>query len=309
MRLLAPIPVDRRPRRFVQLLAGLLLYGATMGMMVRAVLGLDPWDVFHQGVTAWINHWIPLSYGAVITIVSVVVLLLWIPLRQRPGIGTVLNVLLIGPAADLTLWLVPEPEVLLLWIPLRQRPDIGTIANAAIIGFTTDATLAVLPTFTNLPTRIALMTMAIVGNAVAGALYIGAGLGPGPRDGLMTGLVARGVGSIRVVRTTIELTVLAVGWILGGVVGVGTVLYALAIGPLLHLLLPRLMVKSAVPQTVRVNRVPEAVGAGPSVAAGEVRGAAVVAAGQGDPNPHPRPEFHDPVAVDPDQIWEDGEGR
>jgi len=271
MRLLAPIPVDRRPRRFVQLLAGLLLYGATMGMMVRAVLGLDPWDVFHQGVTAWINHWIPLSYGAVITIVSVVVLLLWIPLRQRPGIGT--------------------------------------IANAAIIGFTTDATLAVLPTFTNLPTRIALMTVAIVGNAVAGALYIGAGLGPGPRDGLMTGLVARGVGSIRVVRTTIELTVLAVGWILGGVVGVGTVLYALAIGPLLHLLLPRLMVKSAVPQTVRVNRVPEAVGAGPSVAAGEVRGAAVVAAGQGDPNPHPRPEFHDPVAVDPDQIWEDGEGR
>ena len=271
MRLLAPIPVDRRPRRFVQLLAGLLLYGATMGMMVRAVLGLDPWDVFHQGVTAWINHWIPLSYGAVITIVSVVVLLLWIPLRQRPGIGT--------------------------------------IANAAIIGFTTDATLAVLPTFTNLPTRIALMTMAIVGNAVAGALYIGAGLGPGPRDGLMTGLVARGVGSIRVVRTTIELTVLAVGWILGGVVGVGTVLYALAIGPLLHLLLPRLMVKSAVPQTVRVNRVPEAVGAGPSGAAGEVRGAAVVAAGQGDPNPHPRPEFHDPVAVDPDQIWEDGEGR
>jgi uncharacterized membrane protein YczE len=271
MRLLAPIPVDRRPRRFVQLLAGLLLYGATMGMMVRAVLGLDPWDVFHQGVTAWINHWIPLSYGAVITIVSVVVLLLWIPLRQRPGIGT--------------------------------------IANAAIIGFTTDATLAVLPTFTNLPTRIALMTVAIVGNAVAGALYIGAGLGPGPRDGLMTGLVARGVGSIRVVRTTIELTVLAVGWILGGVVGVGTVLYALAIGPLLHLLLPRLMVKSAVPQTVRVNRVPEAVGAGPSGTAGEIRGAAVVAAGQGDPNPHPRPEFHDPVAVDPDQIWEDGEGR
>jgi len=271
MRLLAPIPVDRRPRRFVQLLAGLLLYGATMGMMVRAVLGLDPWDVFHQGVTAWINHWVPLSYGAVITIVSVVVLLLWIPLRQRPGIGT--------------------------------------IANAAIIGFTTDATLAVLPTFTNLPARIALMTAAIVGNAVAGALYIGAGLGPGPRDGLMTGLVARGVGSIRVVRTTIELTVLAIGWVLGGVVGVGTVLYALAIGPLLHLLLPRLMVKSAVPPTVAADRVPEGVGAGAAVAAREVRGGAPGTAADGDPIAQPRIEFHDPVAVDPDRIWEDGEGR
>jgi len=106
MRVLTPIPADRRPRRFIQLLAGLLLYGITMAMMVRAVLGLDPWDVFHQGVTAWVDQWIPLSYGTVITIVSVLVLLLWIPLRQRPGVGT--------------------------------------IANAAIIGFTTDATLSVL---------------------------------------------------------------------------------------------------------------------------------------------------------------------
>ena len=266
MRLLAPIPVDRRPRRFVQLLAGLLLYGATMGMMVRAVLGLDPWDVFHQGVTAWVNQWIPLSYGAVITLVSVVVLLLWIPLRQRPGIGT--------------------------------------IANAAIIGFTTDATLAVLPTFTNLPARIALMTVAIVGNAVAGALYIGAGLGPGPRDGLMTGLVARGVGSIRVVRTTIELTVLAIGWVLGGVVGVGTVLYALAIGPLLHLLMPRLTVKSTVPQVVGADRVPETV----AMAAGDVVGR-VSGTADGEPVGQHYAEFHYPVTVDPEQIWEDGEGR
>ena len=206
MRLLTPIPVDRRPRRFAQLLVGLLLYGITMGMMVRAVLGLDPWDVFHQGLTALIDNWIPLSYGTVITIVSVFVLLLWIPLRQRPGVGT--------------------------------------IANAAIIGFTTDATLRVLPEFESLTVRIVVLILAIVGNALAGALYIGAGLGPGPRDGLMTGLVARGVGSIRVVRTTIELTVLGIGWLLGGVVGVGTVLYALSIGPLLHLLLPRLEVHS-----------------------------------------------------------------
>ncbi len=206
MRLLTPIPVDRRPRRFVQLIVGLLLYGFTMGMMVRAVLGLDPWDVFHQGLTALVNQWVPLSYGTVITIVSVFVLLLWIPLRQRPGIGTV--------------------------------------ANAAIIGFATDATLRLLPEFGNLTVRIVVLVLAIVGNALAGALYIGAGLGPGPRDGLMTGLVARGVGSVRLVRTTIELSVLGIGWVLGGVVGVGTVLYALAIGPLLHLLLPRLQVRS-----------------------------------------------------------------
>ncbi len=222
MRLLAPIPVDRRPRRFAQLLVGLLLYGITMGMMVRAVLGLDPWDVFHQGLTALVNQWIPLSYGAVITIVSVFVLLLWIPLRQRPGIGT--------------------------------------IANAAIIGFTTDATLAVLPEFSDLTVRIVVLALAIVGNALAGALYIGAGLGPGPRDGLMTGIVGRGIGSIRLVRTTIELTVLGIGWVLGGVVGVGTVVYALAIGPLLHLLLPRLEISSAVAadpdETVEPNGAP-----------------------------------------------------
>ncbi len=206
MRLLTPIPIDRRPRRFTQLLVGLLLYGITMGMMVRSVLGLDPWDVFHQGLTALLNRWVPLSYGTVITIVSVLVLLLWIPLRQRPGIGTV--------------------------------------ANAAIIGFTTDATLSVLPQFETLAVRITVLVLAIAGNALAGALYIGAGLGPGPRDGLMTGLVARGVGSIRLIRTSIELGVLGIGWLLGGVVGVGTVLYALSIGPLLHLLLPRLQVSS-----------------------------------------------------------------
>ncbi len=208
MRLLAPIPPDRRIRRFTQLLAGLLLYGVTMGLMVQAVLGLDPWDVFHQGLTALVNRWLPVSYGAVITVVSVLVLLLWIPLRQRPGIGTVLN--------------------------------------AAIIGFTVDITLWLLPTVDDLTVRIGLLVVSVVGNALAGALYIGAGLGPGPRDGLMTGLVARGVGSVRLVRTVIEVTVLAVGWLLGGVVGVGTVVYALAIGPLLHVLLPKVQVKALV---------------------------------------------------------------
>lgn len=201
MRLLAPIPRDRRPRRFSQLFAGLLLYGITMGVMVRAVLGLDPWDVFHQGLAKVV----PLSFGTVITAVSVLVLLLWIPLRQRPGFGTV--------------------------------------ANALIIGWTTDATLALIPPVHTLGLRIPMMVLAIVGNALAGALYIGAGLGPGPRDGLMTGLVARGVSSIRWVRTGIELTVLVAGWLLGGTVGIGTVLYALCIGPLLHALLPRLTVR------------------------------------------------------------------
>jgi len=203
LRLLAPVPAGRHTRRGVQLIVGLLLYGITMGLMVRAALGLDPWDVFHWGLMSII----PLSYGTVITLTSAVVLLLWIPLRQRPGVGT--------------------------------------IANALIIGWTTDATLALVPPVDGMAWRIALLVVAVVGTALAGALYIGAGLGPGPRDGLMTGLVARGVGSIRLVRTAIELTVLGIGWLLGGPVGVATVVYALAIGPLLHVLLPRLRVDRA----------------------------------------------------------------
>lgn len=204
--LLTPIPTDRRGRRFSQLIIGLLLYGFTMGLMVRAVLGLDPWDVFHQGMTKLLGHWVDLSYGTVITGVSVVVLLAWIPLHQRPGIGTILN--------------------------------------AAIVGWTTDATLSLIHPTGNLTVRIVFLVVAVGGNAVAGGLYIGAGLGPGPRDGLMTGMVANGIGSVRVVRTTLELSVLLVGWLLGGALGIGTVIYALAIGPLLQLLLPRLRVTS-----------------------------------------------------------------
>jgi uncharacterized membrane protein YczE len=135
--------------------------------------------------------------------------------------------------------------VLLLWIPIRQRPGVGTLANAAVIGLATDASLTILPTAPNLGVAIAAMLLSVPLNALAGALYIGAGLGPGPRDGLMTGLVARGVGPVMAVRTGIEGMVLLTGWLLGGTVGVGTVVYAICIGPLLHVLLPRFAIRQS----------------------------------------------------------------
>lgn len=182
-------------RAVAQLSAGLWLFGASIALLVRADLGLDPWDVLHQGIAARTG----ISIGLVVIAVSVIVLVLWVPLRQRPGVGTLMNVV--------------------------------------VVGVSLDATLAVLPAPTDLPWRVAFLLIGIVGNAVATGLYIGAGLGPGPRDGLMTGLASRGL-SIRVARTTIEVTVLVAGWLLGGTVGVGTVVYALAIGPLAHVLLP-----------------------------------------------------------------------
>ncbi|WP_454789365.1 membrane protein YczE [Mycolicibacterium lutetiense] len=188
-------------KRGALLLIGLCGYGTSMAMMVRAGLGLDPWDVFHQGLT---RH-TPLSLGMASAVVGVVVLLAWIPLRNRPGIGTV--------------------------------------ANVIVIAVTVDATLAVLPAPSALPVRIAMMIGAVVLNAISTVLYIGAGLGPGPRDGLMTGLVARTGWSVRLVRTGIEATVLAVGWLMGGTVGIGTVVYAFGIGPLVQLFL-RLMPRS-----------------------------------------------------------------
>ena len=183
-------------RRLLQLFVGLTLYGACMALMLRATLGLDPWDVFHQGLSQHMG----ISIGMLVNIVGAVVLLLWIPLRQMPGIGTVANVILIGTAMDLT--------------------------------------LRVVPAFDGLALRSAALGASIVVNGFAGALYIGAGLGPGPRDGLMTGLARRTGWSLRLVRTGIELTVLASGWLLGGTVGVGTVLYAFAIGPLVQAFLP-----------------------------------------------------------------------
>lgn len=181
--------------RSAALLTGLCCYGFSMAMMVRAELGLDPWDVFHQGLS---RH-TPMSIGVASAVVGVVVLLAWIPLRTRPGVGTV--------------------------------------ANVVVIAVTVDAGLAVLDTPATLPSRAALMVGAVVLNAVATVLYVGAGLGPGPRDGLMTGLVARSGLSVRLVRTTIEASVLSAGWLLGGSVGVGTVIYALGIGPLVQLVL------------------------------------------------------------------------
>jgi uncharacterized membrane protein YczE len=190
----------RLPRRLVQLVLGLWLYGASMAMMVESQLGLDPWDVFHEGVAGGL----PLTFGTVVILTGVGVLLLWIPLRQAPGLGTVANVVVIGVASDVTLALLEQPEAL--------------------------------------ATRSALLVAGVVLNGLAGALYIGAQLGPGPRDGLMTGVVRRTGWSVRLVRTALEVTVLAVGFLLGGTVGLGTVLYALAIGPLLQLFLPRVVV-------------------------------------------------------------------
>jgi uncharacterized membrane protein YczE len=192
--------MDRPARRLAQLYTGLVLYGVSMALQVRAGLGLDPWDVFHQGVSEHTG----LTFGTVVVITGAVVLLAWIPLRQRPGIGTVSNVIVIGIAVDVALALLPE-------------------AGSS-------------------PVAVAMLLAGVGLNGVASGAYIGAGLGPGPRDGLMTGLVRRTGGSIRVVRTSIELTVLAVGAALGGTVGIGTVLYALSIGPLVHVLLPRMTI-------------------------------------------------------------------
>ena len=181
--------------RLAQLYGGLVLYGISSSLLVLASLGLDPWDVFHQGLSRTFG----LAIGTWAIIVGVVVLLLWIPLRQRPGIGTLSNVVLVGATMDVVLGHVHAPHAMMA--------------------------------------RVGCLVCGVFLNGVATGAYIGAGFGPGPRDGLMTGLAARGH-SIRVVRTGLELTVLATGWLLGGTVGVGTVLYALAIGPLAHVFVP-----------------------------------------------------------------------
>jgi uncharacterized membrane protein YczE len=186
----------RLGRRLPQLYLGLFLYGWSMAMMIRAGLGLNPWDVLHQGLEAYL----PVSFGTVTILVGVVVLLLWIPLRQWPGLGTVSNVFVVGVAVDLGLLLLPG------------------VSGWAL--------------------RVTLLLAGVVLNGLAGAVYLGSHFGAGPRDGLMTGLAARTGGSIRLIRTGIELSVLVIGFLLGGTVGLGTVLYALAIGPLVQLFLP-----------------------------------------------------------------------
>jgi len=192
----------RLPRRLTQLYAGLILYGVGTAMMVRSRLGNMPWDVFHQGLARHLR----LSFGTLVIAVGAIVLLLWIPLRQRPGIGTVSNVF--------------------------------------DSGFAVDGTLAVLPAPHQMAVRIALLVFGIALNGLASGLYIGAALGPGPRDGLMTGLSARTGRSIRLVRTALEVTVVLAGWLLGGTLGIGTLAYALMIGPLVQLFLPPLTVRA-----------------------------------------------------------------
>ncbi len=192
------------PRRLRRLLTGLATMGVGIALMAHADLGLGPWDVLHQGIAERTG----LTLGLLNILVGAAVLALWVPLRQRPGLGTVLNVLVIGAVVDLTLALLP---------------DLGP-----------------------LPVRAVAMVAGVVLMGVGSGLYIGAGLGPGPRDGLMTGVAERGH-TVRSVRTALELTVLALGWLLGGTVGVGTVVQAVAIGPLVQACLGWLSLPAPVP--------------------------------------------------------------
>ncbi|MEU5662449.1 YczE/YyaS/YitT family protein [Streptomyces longwoodensis] len=211
-------PTRRLTRRLVQLYAGLALYGASSALLVEAGLGLEPWGVLHQGLAERTG----LSIGVVSIVVGAIVLLLWIPLRQRPGLGTVSNVFVVGLAMDATLALVPEAHALAVRVPL--------------------------------------LLAGIVLNGVATGLYIAASFGPGPRDGLMTGLHRRTGRSIRLMRTAVEVAVVVTGFALGGTLGAGTLLYALSIGPLAQLFL-------------RVFAVRPAPDGSPVVATGSPRGA------------------------------------
>ncbi|MGW4173522.1 hypothetical protein DMH25_24210 [Streptomyces sp. WAC 01325] len=205
-------------RRLSQLYIGLTLYGVSSAMLVEAGLGLEPWNVLHQGLAELTG----LTIGVVSIIVGAVVLLLWIPLRQRPGLGTVSNVVVVGVAMDGALALLPEAHSLAVRIPLLVA---GILLNGAATG-----------------------------------LYIAARFGPGPRDGLMTGLHRRTGRSIRLMRTAVEIAVVVTGFALGGTVGIGTLLYALSIGPLAQLFL-------------RVFAVPAASDGSTVVATGQPRGA------------------------------------
>jgi uncharacterized membrane protein YczE len=198
-------PAQRPVRRLSQLLVGLFLYGVAIALMVRAGIGVAPWDVLTQGLA----HQTGLPFGLLTNLIGIVVLLLWIPIRQKPGIGTVLNVLLIGPSAQLGLGIIPQQTI----------PWVQALVFAG---------------------GLALL-------AIATGLYVGARLGPGPRDGLMTGLHKRTGWRIWIVRTLIEVVVLSIGWLLGGQVGIGTLAFALLIGPMVNVTLPLLTVPGGVP--------------------------------------------------------------
>ncbi|MFJ9415434.1 YitT family protein [Streptomyces sp. NPDC101227] len=207
------VPLGERPlRRLPQLLIGLALYGFSLSVMVRAALGVNPWSVLYEGVARHTS----LSFGT---------------------ISAVLGVL-----------------VLLLWIPLRQRPTLGTFANIVVLALASDLGLALIPAHLGLPARGGLLVGGVLLNGLSVAVYVGARFGPGPRDGLMTGASAATGRSLRFVRTLIEITVLAVGGLLGGSVGVGTVLYAVAVGPVTQFFLVRFVYRSAGSRAVGERR-------------------------------------------------------
>jgi uncharacterized membrane protein YczE len=194
------IPIDRAVERIVRCVAGLVLFGIGISLLIDANLGAAPWDVFHTGVSE-LTGW---SVGTIIIVTGIALLALWIPLKESPGLGTVLNAFEVGLVVGIALPLIPEPEAL---VP-----------------------------------RVAMMLGGVVIIAIGSGLYIGAGLGPGPRDGLMTGLARHGL-SIRVARTGIEVLVLVAGVLLGGSIGIGTAVFALGIGPLVQVFLPRLTMR------------------------------------------------------------------
>ena len=202
---IAQLRAGRLARRLPQLYIGLVLYGVSLAMMVRGALGLAPWDVLHSG---FIRH-VPMTLGQAVVLFSFVVLVLWIPLREMPGLGTISNAIVVGLSADATLAVLDRPDA--MWA------------------------------------RIALMLGGVALCGLASALYIGAQLGRGPRDGLMTGLARRTGLSLRLVRTALEVAVVVIGLLLGGILGLGTVVYALAIGPLTQLMLPWLTVDVMAP--------------------------------------------------------------
>jgi len=196
-------PALTMTRRISQLIVGLFFYGFGIALMVRGAIGVAPWDVLTQGIAKQTG----LEFGLITNVVGLLVLLLWIPIRQKPGLGTVLNVLLVGPSAQIGLWLVPEQ--------------------------------------TSLASQVVVFAGGLALVALATGLYIGAGFGPGPRDGLMTGIHRKYGWPLWAVRTVIEVTVLAIGWLLGGNVGVGTLAFALLIGPMVNVTIPLLTLRKA----------------------------------------------------------------
>lgn len=204
-RLLIPVRGDNLTRRMIQLNVGLVLFGVGIGFMLRSGLGVPPWDVFHQGLA--------IKFGLTVGIWSIIVSFL----------------------------------VLLLWLPLGERYGIGTVLNAVIIGVMIDVTSAVLPEAGSTFLAVLMLAFGIVLIGLASGLYIGANLGPGPRDGLMTGIARKGL-SIRLTRVLLEVVVLATGWLMGGTFGIGTVAFALLIGPIVQFFLPRWTIDTGHPE-------------------------------------------------------------